>query len=36
MGFSAFLEVPHGNVRISEVPYETLCIIGSSSWDFLH
>jgi hypothetical protein len=36
MGFSAFLEVPHGNVRISEVPYETLCIIGSSSMDFLH
>jgi hypothetical protein len=27
MGFSAFLEVPHGIVRILEVPYEILCII---------
>jgi hypothetical protein len=29
MGFSAFLEVPHGIVRI-------LCIIRSQSWDFVH
>jgi hypothetical protein len=36
MGFSAFLEVPHGIVRILEVPYEILCIIGNQSWDFVH
>jgi hypothetical protein len=30
MGFSAFLEVPHRIVRILEVPYEILCIIGNS------
>ena len=36
MRFSAFFEVPHGIVGILEVPYEILCIIGSSSCDFLH
>jgi hypothetical protein len=36
MGFSAFSEVAHGIVQILEVPYEILCIIGSSSWDFVH
>ena len=30
------MEVPHGIVRILEVPYEILCIIGSSTWNFLH
>ena len=36
MGFCAFLEVPHGIVRILEVPYEILYIIGKSSWDFVN
>ena len=46
MGFSAFLEVPHGIVRILEVSYEIcallevprgiFCMFGSSSWDFVH
>jgi hypothetical protein len=34
--FIGFLEVPHGIVQILEVPYEIVCIIGSSSCDFLH
>jgi hypothetical protein len=36
MGFCAYLRVPHGIVYILELPRGILCIIGRSSWDFVH
>jgi hypothetical protein len=36
MGFCAYLRVPHGIVNILELPRGILCIIGRSSWDFVH